>query len=240
MDLSQIIIPMRPLEEFREELKTGCKNRQELLERVSNKYINENVVCLNEIFNTDYRKTVLVSHSRKSAFYITVYSGKALSELTVYAIGMSYRHNFPVKRDFLRYMMSFYPEIKDFKSRIRLYEHVEGGLTIVLDVQPEKLGFDPLVMMWTKSFNSEQEGGKFKTVIKLYIDFDIVVTSNSPLSVEDVMNIAKSYYEAHSWVLEGEFDATCEEVSTVLQRTAFSRKINSYGYQNGFLAIGIE
>lgn len=240
MDFSKCRIPMRPLAEIEEELKTGCKNRKKILKRVSNRYIEENVDCLNEVFNTNYRKTVLVEHSRTTDFYITVYSNKVLSNLIVYAIGMSYQRDNPAKINFLQYIKSFYPEIKDFESRMRLYEHVENGLIIVLDIDPEKLGLNPSVMQWTKTFNAEQGDGTFKTVIKPYIDFDIVVTSNLPITVKDVINIAQSYKEAQSWVINGEEGATLEEVSSVLQRTEFSKKINAYEYHYGFLAIEIE
>lgn len=240
MDFSKFRIPMRPLAEIREELETGCNNREEILKRVSNRYIEDNVDCLNEVFNTDYRKTVLVEHSRTTEFYITVYSHKALSELTVYAIGMSYQRDNPTKKHFLWYMKSFYPEIKDFESRMHLYEHVENGLIIVLDIVPEKLGLNPLVMQWTKAFNAKQGDGRFKTIIKPYLDFDIVVTSNLPITVEDVINIAQSYKTAQSWVCSGEDNATFEEVSSVLQKTEFSKKINSYEYHYGFLAMEIE
>ncbi len=240
MDLSKIRIPMRPLAEIMEELETGCENREEILNRVSNRYIEENVDCLNEVFNTNYRKTVLVKHLRATEFYITIYSSEVLSELTVYAIGMSYQRDNPTKRDFLQYMKSFYPEIKDFESRMQLYEHVENGLIIVLDINPEKLGLNPSVMQWTKTFNAEQSDGTFKTVIKPYIDFDIVITSNLPITIKDVINIAQSYKEAQSWVCDGEEGATLDEVSSVLQKTEFSKKINSYEYHYGFLAIEIE
>lgn len=240
MELSEIKIPIRPLEEVMEEIKTGCKNRKKILKRVSNRYVKENVDCLNEVFNTNYRKTVLVEHSRTTDFYITVYSSEVLSNLIVYVIGMSYQRNKPAKRNFLQYMQSFYPEIKDFKSRMRLYEHVENGLIIVLDVDPEKLGLNPSIMQWTKTFNAEQGDGTFRSVIKFYIDFDIVVTSNLPITLMDVINIVKSYKKAQSWVWRGEESATLDEVSSVLQRTEFSKKITSYEYHYDFLAIKIE
>lgn len=236
MEFSKCRIPMRPLAEIREELKIGCKNRKEILKRVSDRYIEENVNCLNEVFNTNYRKTVLVEHS----IYITVYSGEVLSNLIVYAIGMSYQCDNPEKINFLQYIESFYPEIKDFESRMRLYEECENGLMIVLDIDPEKLGLNPSVMQWTKTFNAEQSDGKFKTVIKLYSDFDIVVTSNLPITLKEVINIAQSHKEAQSWGCLGEEGATLNEVYSVLQRTGFSKKINSYEYHYGFLAIEIE
>lgn len=241
MDFSRFGVPIRPFEEIIEELKTGCNNREKILKSVSNRYIEENVDCLNEVFNTNYRKTVLVEHSRTTDFYITIYSSKVLSNLIVYAIGMSYDRDNPAKINFLQYMKSFYPEIiKDFESRMRLYEHVENGLIIVLDIDPEKLGLNPLFMQLTKTFNVEQGDGTFKTVIKPYIHFDIVVTSNLPITVNDVLNIAQSHREAQIYVYGGEDGVTLDEFSSVLRKTEFSKKINSYEYHCGFLAIEIE
>lgn len=239
MDFSKARILTRPVIEIMEEIETGCEDRSKILESVSNRYIEENVECLNEVFNTDYRKTVVVSRLGKTTFHITVYSGEVLSNLTVYAIAMSYQDNSTVE-SFLHYMREFYPEIKDFESRMRLYEHVEGGLIIVLDVDPEKLGLDPTVMQWTKVFNANQDDGTFKTVIKAYNDFDIVVTSNRPITIEDVKNIAQSHQEAQSWVCAGEGGATLSEFCSVLRKNAFYKTINSYEYHYGFLAIEIN
>lgn len=257
MDLSKLRVPLMPLEEIKEELKqkmeTGSSNREKILENVSEKYIREHADCLNEVCSIDcrktivYRKTVLVSYIEETKFNIIVYSGEDLSKLTIYAISSSYQsarspNKPPMKSDFLVAMRWLYPEIQDFETRMHLYEYVEDGLIIVLDFEPEKLGFDPKIMKMTKTFNSAQSDGKFKTVIKYCIDFDIVVTSAFPLSLEDVKNIGQSYAQAQNfvskWEDSGRFDAFLNSLLKTI--TGYRGKINLYEYHNSFLEIGIE
>ena len=245
------VLPLRPEEEVELEIYSRCKDRQKLIKELSYKYIGQYTKCLNEIFNEQYRKTTMDSRIvRKKAlpFYITVYSKYSLSNDEVYAISESYKWWFqvdshPTKEDFLGYLRWCYCQIGDIgkiEDRMRLYEHLDDSLMIILDVDPEELGFDPSILALTKSFNVQTEGGKYQTVIKAYTDFDIITSGSNPLSIEEVRSIAVAHREAEACVCEGEESATCSEFLRYWERSGFARKIKLYEYHDGFLEIEIK
>lgn len=148
-----------------------------------------------------------------------------------------------MKNDFLSYLTWCYSEfddIRNIKNRIRLYKYVDDYLLIVLDVGPEKLGFDANILEWTRCFNVKKDTGKYQTAIKAYRDFEILVISDEPLLIKEVIVIAKSHNKAQRGVCDGEVSVTCSGFSGALKGSGFFREIKSYEYQSGFLSIEIK
>lgn len=250
----KIIVPLpRPVEETIIEVCTGCKNRKIIINILSEEYVKEHVKHLNEDFiNEDFnccsKKTVFTPFSKKSNFNITVYSETPISNNVIYAIGVSYSHatnivEKPPEREFLKCLDRFYHDFQDIssiKNRITLYSYSIDGLIIILDTEPEKLGFNPAIMSITKLFNSKDENGKYKTIIKVYVDFDIIVISSFPLSVEKVKDIAIAYRSVANCMLDGEDDVSCNEFLDALKDDEFSRKLKKYEYDYVISALLIE
>lgn len=231
---------MIPAEELEYQYYSGCENRQKNIKELSKQYVEKHVKC--ETYKEHYR-TVMDSRIK-----INVYSKYPLSNEEIYAISSSYQHmsqfeSCLMKDDFSGYLTWCYSEFEDIRNienRIHLYEYWEDYLLIILDVEPEKLGFDATIIEWTKYFNVKKDTGKYQTLIKAYTDFDILVTSVKPLLIKEVISIVKSHKKAQSYVIEGEIGATCREFLSALKDTEVSREIKSYEYHYSFLAIEIK
>lgn len=231
---------MIPMEELEYQFYSGCENRQKNIKEISKKYVEQHVKCAPY---KEHYKTVMVA----SRIKIHLYSKYPLSNEEIYAISSSYQHmsqfeSCLLKDDFLGYLTWCYSEFEDIRNienRIQLYEYWEDYLLIILDVEPENLGFDANIIKWTKYFNVKKDG-KYKTLIKVYTDFDIIVTSVKPLLIKEVVAIAKAHKKAQSCGLQGESGATCSEFSSALKDTGVSREIESYEYHYSFLAIEIK
>lgn len=228
--------------------KKLVKSRKKIVRKLSNEYAKNYIECLNEIFNVDYKKTVFYPSDKNPSFSITIYSKYKLSKQLVYMISEAYLYasqKFKVapRRRFLDYLNMFYREfesITDIKNRITLYEHIENGLIIILDVVPETLGFNSEIMHYTKIFNSKQDNGKFKTIIKTYIDIDIIAISSNPISLSEVKSIIKSYRTSKSYMLEEEGAVEYDDFIENLDNVELSNKIKSFDYHCGYLIIEID
>ncbi|MCI8362629.1 MAG: hypothetical protein HFJ41_05860 [Clostridia bacterium] len=230
----------KKLDTNKEQETSKDENRRKVIQKLSKQYIAEHTKCLNEVFRQYYRKTIIYKEKQN----ITVYSKLPLSDMQVYAISQSYKNTraYRTREDFVWYFERYYSEfddIRSIKNRISLYDYIDDYLLIILDVNPEELGFDPTVIKMTKLFNVKKDNGQYQTIIKAYIDFDIIVNSRKPISIDEVISISKAFTKANSFIWEGEDGATCSEFVSALKDTGCSKNIKSYKYNNG-LTIEFE
>ena len=239
----------RPICEVLWEVSTKFKKeRKKIVKKLSNEYAENYIECLNETFNVDYKKTVFYPSDKNPSFSITIYSKYKLSKELVYMISEAYlyasqKFRIAPRRRFLDYLDLFYREfesITDIKNRITLYEHVENGLIIILDVVPETLGFNSEIMHYTKLFNSKQDNGKFKTIIMVYIDIDIIAISINPLSLSEVKSIIRSYRKSQCCMIRGEGAVEYGDFIDNLNNVELSNKIKSYDHYSTYLTIEID
>ncbi len=217
------------------------ENRRKVIEELSKQYIEQHTKCLNEVFRQHYRKTIIYKEKQN----ITVYSKLPLSDMQVYAISQSYKNTGPDKtrEDFVWYFERYYSEFDDIRSienRISLYDYIDDYLLIILDVNPEELGFDPTVIKMTKFFNVKKDNGQYQTTIKAYTDFDIIVNSEKRISIDEVISISNAFRKANSCIGECEEGVSCSEFISALKNIGCSINIKSYKYYSGFLTIEFE
>lgn len=225
----------------KEQKTSKNENRRKVIEELSKQYIAQHTKCLNEVFRQYYRKTIIYKEKQN----ITVYSKLPLSDMQVYAISQSYKNTGADKtqEDFVWYFERYYSEFDDIRSienRINLYDYIDDYLLIILDVNPEELGFDPTVIKMTKFFNVKKDNGQYQTIIKAYTNFDIIVNSSKAISIDEVISISNAYRKANSYVCGGEDGVTCSEFISSLKDTGCSKNIKLYKYNNGFLVIEFE
>lgn len=214
--------------------------------KLADKYVETYAKIMNEKNEKGY-KTILDSCIKKP-FYITIYSKQTISNIEAYAISTSYRQyygyvTYPTESNVLGYLKSFYPEVSYLCDRVKLFENNGNGLIIVLDIDPKLIKIDPEVIRLTKVFNEKSDNNKYKSILKAYIDFDIVVYTKFELCISDVNDIISAHRTAQSWAGEFEQAATCSEFLLAMEKSNFRKKIDkikSYEYQHGFLTIEFE
>lgn len=226
----------KKLDTNKEQETSKDENRRKVIQKLSKQYISEHTKCLNEVFRQHYRKTIIYKEKQN----ITVYSKLPLSDMQVYAISQSYKNTraYKTREDFIFYFERYYSEFDDIKSikdRISLYDYIDDYLLIILDVNPEELGFDTTVIKMTKLFNVKKDNGQYQTIIKVYIDFDIIVNSREPISIDEVISISNAFRKANSYVWKGEDGPTCSEFISELKDMGCSKNIKSYKYDNGLM-----